>query len=196
MEQEKNYKIFTIPNLLSIFRLVLALLFGSIWFGYGGRTESREILTVILIISGITDFLDGFIARKFNMVSELGKLLDPIADKVTQGVLLICFFSEYKLVKYVLLLFLVKECTMAAMGTKTMINTGVNDGARWYGKVSTAVFYIVMVVLFLFPGIPETTANTLILCSGACMLLALIMYLRHYYLLEKKVIQGDLFYEV
>jgi cardiolipin synthase len=139
------------------------------------------------MISGITDFLDGFIARKFNMVSELGKLLDPIADKVTQGVLLLCFLSEYKLIKYVFILFVVKECSMAAMGTKTMIKTGENDGAKWYGKVSTAVFYTVMVVLFLFPGIPETSANLLILCSGGCMLLALIMYLRHYYFLQKKV---------
>jgi cardiolipin synthase len=196
MEQEKNYKILTIPNLLSIFRLVLAFLFGSIWYRYGGMSEKHDVLMEILILSGVTDFLDGFIARKFNMVSELGKLLDPIADKVTQGVLLLCFFSEYKLVKYVFLLFLVKEGSMAAMGTKTMIKTGVNDGARWYGKLSTAVFYTVMVVLFLLPGIPETTANTLILCSGACMLLAFIMYLRHYYLLEKKVIQGDLFYEI
>jgi cardiolipin synthase len=169
-----------------MFRLVLAFLFWSIWYGYGGMAENRELLIGILVLSGITDFLDGFIARKFHMVSEFGKLLDPIADKVTQGILLLCLFSEYKSIKVVLLLFLLKECSMAAVGTKTMLLTGENEGAKWYGKVSTVVFYTVMAVLFLFPGIPETAANLLIYCCGAFMLLAFIMYIRHYYFLQKE----------
>lgn len=179
-------ELLTVPNLLSAFRLVLAVLFLGIHQRYGGMTENRTLLTGILILSGISDFMDGKIARKFHMVSEVGKVLDPIADKVTQGVLLICFFSEYEVAKGVFLLFLVKECYMAVMGTKTVKKVKKNDGARWYGKISTAVFYTVMVILIIFRDIPETTANLLILCCGGFMLLAFVMYARHYSVLQRE----------
>jgi cardiolipin synthase len=170
-----------------MFRLVLAAAFLVIYQCCGGMAENKAILTGILVLSGITDFLDGKIARKFNMVSEVGKILDPIADKVTQGVLLLCLFSEYPLMKAVFLLFLVKECYMAVMGTKMLVKTRENNGAMWYGKVSTAVFYIVMVVLLIFPDIPETVADVLIICCGGFMLLSFVMYVRYYHILQKKV---------
>lgn len=168
-----------------MFRLILAVLFLGIYQRYGGITENKELLTGILILSGITDFLDGKIARKFHMVSEIGKLLDPIADKVTQGVLLICLFSEYNLTKGVFTLFLVKEGYMAVMGTRTVMKVKKNEGAKWYGKLSTTVFYTVMVVLIFFHNISESTANMLILCCGGCVLLAFIMYARHYQTLSR-----------
>lgn len=179
-------EILTIPNLLSVFRLVLAVLFLGIHQRYGGMSENRNVLLGILILSGITDFLDGKIARKFHMVSEVGKLIDPIADKVTQGVLLLCFFSEYELAKGVFLLFLVKECYMGVMGVKTVRKVKKNEGAKWYGKISTAVFYTVMAVLIFFPDLPDTVANSLILCCGAFMLLAFVMYARRYDILRKE----------
>lgn len=178
-------EVLTIPNILSMFRLILAVLFLGIYQRYGGMEENRNVLVSILILSGITDFLDGKIARKFDMVSEVGKILDPIADKVTQGVLLICFFSKYELAKGVFLLFLVKECYMAVMGAKTVIKVKENEGARWYGKINTIVFYATMAVLIFFPNIPKTMADLLILCCGGCMLLAFILYARHYYILQK-----------
>lgn len=73
-----------------------------------------------------------------NILSELGKVLDPIADKLTQGVLLICFLYQYKMAKYVLILFLIKESYMGVMGLKTISATRKNEGAMWYGKVNTA----------------------------------------------------------
>lgn len=134
-------ELLTVPNLLSTFRLVLAVLFWGIYQRYGGMAENRKLLTGILLLSGITDFLDGKIARRFHMVSEVGKILDPIADKVTQGVLLICFFSEYEVAKGVFLLFLIKECYMSVMGTRAIKRVKKNEGAKWYGKINTAVFY-------------------------------------------------------
>jgi phosphatidylglycerophosphate synthase len=178
-------QILTVPNLLSAFRLVLAILFWGICQRYGGIVKNREILTCILILSGITDFLDGKIARRFHMVSEFGKFLDPIADKATQGVLLLCLFSEYSLTKPLFFLFAVKESYEAVIGTKTVIKMGANEGAQWYGKVSTMVFYVVMSVLVLFPNIPANVANLLILCCGSCMLLALLMYARYYHILQQ-----------
>jgi cardiolipin synthase len=167
-----------------MFRLVLAFLFLGIYQKYGGMAEHKELLTGILILSGITDFLDGMIARKFHMISEVGKILDPVADKVTQGVLLFCLLSEYKLAKAIFLLFVMKECCMAVLGAKAVMKTRENEGAQWYGKLNTMVFYIVMIVLIFCPDIPETVANLLILCCGGCMLLAFIMYARYFYILQ------------
>jgi cardiolipin synthase len=114
------------------------------------------------------------------MVSELGKILDPIADKVTQGVLLICLSSEYKLTRALLLFFLVKESYMIIMGARMVVKTQANDGAKWYGKVNTTVFYIVMAILIIFPDLPKTVVNLLILCSGVFMALTFAMYARYY----------------
>lgn len=171
--------IFTIPNILSAFRIVLAGLL--LWTFYNPEVkEKRFFLTFILLISALTDFLDGKIARKFHMVSELGKVLDPIADKITQGVLIICLLSEYAALKPVFLLFIIKESYMAAAGLKVISKTNQNEGAMWYGKVNTAVFYTVMLILIFLPNLSKKTANLLIAASGACMLFSFIMYGRKY----------------
>jgi cardiolipin synthase len=146
----------------------------------------REILIGILIISAITDWLDGRIARKFHMVSEIGKILDPIADKLTQGILLICLLMQYRMAKYVLLLFLVKESYTGIVGLKTIRDTGKNEGAMWYGKVSTAVFYTVMIILALFPNIPQALGECLLSGCGIFLLIAFVLYARYYHELRNK----------
>jgi cardiolipin synthase len=114
------------------------------------------------------------------MISELGKILDPFADKLTQGILLICLLGEYRMARYVFLLFLMKESFMGIVGLKTIKSTGKNNGAMWYGKVSTAFFYVVMIILILFPGISGSIAEGLLTACGAFMLLALVLYARYY----------------
>lgn len=177
--------VLTIPNLLSFFRLILAVVFLGVFYSPGVENK-RGLLALILVISGITDLLDGKIARRFNMVSELGKILDPAADKVTQGVLLICLLSKYEFLKWVFVLFLLKESYMAIAGIKVLEQTNRNDGAMWYGKVSTTVFYAVMLLLVFFPEMPEMAANTLIIVSVCFMVFALVMYIRRYQSLIKK----------
>ncbi len=179
--------ILTIPNALSLFRFILAGAF--LWLYYVAEIENRRYwLTGVLALSGITDFLDGRIARKWNMVSEVGKILDPAADKVTQCVLIVCLLSEYPLLRGVFALFLVKEVFVAAAGYKAVEKTEHNEGAMWYGKVNTAVFYAVMILLIFLPGIPDPAANALIGVSGCFMLLAFVLYIRKFgqILREKK----------
>ena len=178
-------EIFTIPNILSLFRIILAFVFLYIAAQFG-ISENRMLLVSILVISGTSDFLDGKIARRFNMVSELGKIIDPIADKLTQAVLLICSLGRYTVSKYVFMLFVIKELYMLVNGTRTIIFTGNNDGAMWYGKVSTAAFYVVMLILFAFPGIPDIAAEILIVLCGVLMLMAFVLYARHYKQLQEK----------
>jgi cardiolipin synthase len=178
-EKQSPRQIFTIPNLLSAFRVLLALLYLALFLKYG-LEEKRVVLTAILLVSAVTDFLDGKIARRFNMVSEIGKILDPFADKLTQGFLLICFLFQYKAAKYVFFLFLIKECYMSIAGLKIITTTGKNNGAMWYGKVSTAFFYFVVILMIVLPGIPNTLAEGLLIACGVLMLLSLILYARYY----------------
>lgn len=172
-------QVLTIPNGLSMVRLFLALVF----WGIGTRRNfaGKQIaLIVTMVLSGITDFLDGWIARKFNMVSEFGKVLDPIADKVTQGVLLLYLVTRYEWLQFTLILFVVKEFSMLMGSIKAVSATGKNDGAKWYGKVSTAVFYVVMILLIVFPQISYTVANTMIMITNFFLTLSFILYMKFY----------------
>lgn len=187
----RRKEIFTIPNLLSVFRIILAIAFLEIGIRWG-MEEKQFLLIGILLVSALTDFLDGMIARKFNMISELGKVLDPIADKVTQGVLLMCFLHKYQTAKYVFVFFLIKECYMGVMGLKAVVAAKKNEGAMWYGKVSTAIFYAVMVILVVFQKIPQIIAEGMIVVSGLFMLLALVLYARYFGALQKNAGIKDL----
>ncbi len=177
--------ILTIPNVLSLFRVILAVLIPVIY--YKPEFEQKiPCLIAIIVISGLTDFLDGKIARRFNMISELGKILDPIADKITQAVLLICLLSKFKWIKIILVLFFVKEISQGLLGLCVVVKTKENEGAKWYGKVNTAVFYLVVLLLIFIPDMPDFMANTLLCISGGFMLLAFCMYLKYFRELLKK----------
>lgn len=172
-------KILTIPNLLSVMRIIIALIMWHISATYG-LDESRGMLIWLLVLSGITDILDGRIARRFNQISELGKVLDPIADKLTQIVLLICFIHKYETAKYVLLILVIKEIILVILGMKNMIATKKNDGAQWYGKACTVFFYGVVFFLLFIPQIPAYVAELLITVSGILMVISLILYGKYY----------------
>lgn len=172
-------EIMTIPNMLSMFRLFLGILFWGIGSGVD-FVGKHTVLVMTLVLSGITDFLDGWIARKYHMVSEFGKILDPIADKVTQGVLLLYLVNKYPMVQLTLFLFLIKEVSMLLASSRLVLATGNNEGAKWYGKVSTTVFYIVMIILVVFPKIPFATANALISLCSFCLAGAFILYMNYY----------------
>lgn len=173
-----------IPNILSYFRIILIFAFLSI---YQQEIEYKSLyLGIILICSGISDVLDGYIARKYNMVTELGKCLDPIADKLTQFVLLFCLLSKYSIAKVTLGVFLVKEVVSTIIGYRVICLQGKNDGAKWYGKISTVIFYIVTIVLVLFADINVTVANVLLGFSSVAILGAFVGYIKQYAVILRK----------
>lgn len=179
MKLDKKH-IFTIPNILSAFRIILAFVFLIIFY-QSGFFRKEEFIN--LYYSSFRDhcFLDGKIAPgNFNMVSELGKILDPVADKVTQGILILCLMKEYPLLKWLFALFAVKEAFMGIVGAKALKKTAHNDGAMWYGKVCTAIFYLVMFILLLIPDIPVNIANILIFVCSFFMALSFILYSKRY----------------
>ncbi len=169
-------EIFSIPNLMGYFRILLIPLF-SWMYCTADSTGDYYAAAVVVGISGLTDMFDGKIARRFNMITELGKFIDPLADKLTQAALLICLAIRYPLMRAVLVLFVIKEGFMAVMGALLLPRGKKLDGAMWFGKVCTAVLYAVLFLLLLLPGIGATAANVLIGICGVFLLFSFLMYI-------------------
>ena len=130
----------------------------------------------LVLVSSLTDLFDGKIARRFNMVTELGKLLDPVADKLTHAALALCLAVRYPLMWLLIGLMLVKEGYMGIMGLLFLRKGKKLDGAMWFGKVCTAVLFAGLLVLFLFPYLPAAAANGIILFMMAVMVFTLCKY--------------------
>ncbi len=166
---------FVIPNILCYIRIILIPIF-VITYVRATTLKDYYIAAAIIIISGLTDFADGYIARRFNMITEIGKLIDPIADKLSQAAVLFVLMIKIKYMYLFVIIFVIKELFMA-INTYVLFRRGKKlDGAQWYGKVSTAVFYSTMVVIILMPRLGEIWVNTLVVISAAFMLLSLVMY--------------------
>ena len=107
--------IFSIPNILSFVRILLIPIF--VWlYVTAGTSGEYYLAAAVVVASGITDFLDGQIARRCNMITEFGKFLDPLADKLTQGTLFLCIAINYPLMWILLAIWLLKDGFMAIMG--------------------------------------------------------------------------------
>ena len=172
-------QILTIPNLLSFLRIGLAIVF-CVLFDSSKTMADNWPAFVVLGLNALSDFLDGKLARALDQVSELGKVLDPVADYLTKFALILCFVEKYHGVVGLLLLFLARVFIVAYAGWKTVRLVGQNDGAILIGKLDTAVFYAVMLALVVFPHMPRPLAYTLVCVSAVMMLLAIILYLRHF----------------
>lgn len=156
MEKKTDYlfkNVWTIPNLLSFIRILLIPVFAVLFL------KGELIWAVVVVaLSGLSDLFDGKIARRFNQVSELGKILDPIADKLTQATIAILLFWKFynannktlHLFAWVFLLFILKELVML-VGGALMIGFGIHPGAaEIFGKAATMVFYLVMLIIIAF----------------------------------------------
>lgn len=176
MDQRYSRKILTIPNLLSLLRLILAGVFAVIYWNADSQTDVYRALGV-LVVSGITDCVDGKIARHFGMISELGKVLDPFADKLTQATVAFCMCKHFQFMKLLLAVLVIKEIAQAVYGYRAVKLAGRNDGAKWCGKITTTYLYLMMGLLLLLPGIPELPANLMILLGVGLLLWSFISYL-------------------
>lgn len=173
----KKDDILTIPNMLSFFRILLIPVMAIVY-----NHSNHYIATVAVIaLSGLTDIADGKIARKFNMTSDFGKFIDPVADKLTQLAMILCLLSKYRGMLWLVILMVLKESFLFAFSYITFKKTGVVGSAKWYGKVTTAVLYGVMVLLFLFPNIPVHVANALIILCGIVIFSSMLLYSRLFY---------------
>ena len=176
MQKPKLNEIFTIPNILSMFRIVLLPFI--VWFFV--CKEDHVMAIVILLISGLSDILDGFIARKFNMISDFGKIIDPVADKLTQGILLICLIFKYAQVLWILGVFILKEFIMIMMGYMIIKRKNLVNSAKWYGKLNTVIIYSVIFFMIILPDIPESVVNIMVFGCTSMIIIAFVMYVNFY----------------
>jgi len=173
IQQGKYYnRIITIPNVLSFLRLAMIPLI--IWL-YIAK-EEYVLTAAVILLSGATDVTDGFIARHFNMVSALGKALDPVADKLTQFAVMICLVSRFPLMILPLGLLVVKELFNGITGLMIIHQSGKVYSALWHGKATTVLLYIMLLTHVLWINIPQALSEILILGTIAMMIVSFILY--------------------
>lgn len=172
---------FNVPNTLTVLRIFLIIPFVIYYAG-----DQIYKAMVVLILSGLTDLLDGMIARRFHQFTELGQMLDPLADKMTQGAVAICLAVKQPILVPFLAVFVVKEALMVAAGIFLIGKKKKRPGgSKWYGKIATVLFYISCGTIVALKGIwgIENLAVSVSLLSitAAFMIYAFIRYARSYF---------------
>ena len=167
-------QILTIPNILSFFRLALIPLI--VWI-YVFR-DSPEWTVAILTLSGATDIVDGFIARRFNMTSDFGKAIDPLADKLTQIAVLFCLLTRFPLILLPIVIMLIKEIGSFILRFIVYKKTERVECADWHGKATTVLIYLTMLIHILWPflKLPGEVSNISILATTVMMIFSCILY--------------------
>ena len=184
-----------VPNLLTILRFLLIPIIVI------ACVQGDYILAiVVLTVSGITDILDGTIARKYNLISDFGKLMDPLADKATQISLLTTLFIKGVIPIWILAVVVLKEFCMVS-GASFLYGKELVVSSKWYGKLATVLFYAAMVISLLLEQIGESTSslikaigvadNILYYFAVITTIASLIMYMKAFYIqgyLKKEII--------
>lgn len=178
----------TIPNWMCFVRIALIPVFAVLFI------KGYYLWAVItMIVAALTDVFDGKIARKYNMVSNLGKILDPIADKLSQMaivvILIIKFWQNDGIVKYIFFLFIIKELIMI-IGGGILLSKGMRPtAAEVWGKVATVVFYVFMITIialgspdsplvgvWFFKQLPQTLTTVMVIISAVLAFVSLFGY--------------------
>lgn len=173
--------VWNIPNVLSLVRLALLPVFAVLYLN-----DRLEWSLLALALSGLTDLFDGMIARKYNQITEIGKLLDPVADKLTQIVVLVCLTIRNPKLSVLVVICFVKELLQAIGGWILFSRKEIIRASKWFGKVSTFTFYIVMLVIALWPEMPPWLMTTLVALVAATMIFAFFMYLAIYFQIRRE----------
>ena len=139
----------SIPNIISIGRIFLVPLF-ALMYSRGNLLGAMGVL----LLSAASDVLDGAIARHCNMETELGRALDPVADKLIQAAMMLCALDRTPSMWLLLGLHMLRELSLGAMGIYVLRVTGHVYGSKWYGKLCTLCIYIVMICALAFPQLP------------------------------------------
>ena len=134
-----------LPNIITLVRIILTPAFVRLYLE-GEHTAAM----VLLGIAAVSDLLDGAIARRFNMITPLGKVLDPVADKLLQLAMLLCLIRRSPAVLPLLLLHVLRELGLFLLGLLAYRRSGLLLGAKWYGKLCTVVIYLSMFILILW----------------------------------------------
>lgn len=178
-------KILTVPNLLSIFRILLIPLFAVVYF-----QQHYGIAIAVIVLSGVTDVVDGYIARHFDQVTEIGKLLDPLADKLTQITVVFCITITYPFVWPFFIVIIVKELLMMVFSLVLLRREEKATGSEWYGKLATAVFYASMFLILLNGKLFFLNNIFVIVLMAVTVICAVYAFVRYFLLFVRKINKG------
>lgn len=173
---------FTIPNLMSYFRILCVPAFIVVYIN--SNTLAGHIWSIVIVaVSALTDVFDGRVARKTGQVTDLGKILDPIADKAMQFAMMFCVVIRYHWVGLLIVIFAAKELISLAFSGYLFTKNKNIGGAMWCGKICTVILYAVMLAFIVIPDIPTPVETILVGFSAAFMLLAFVIYMNAYIVL-------------
>ena len=173
----KDWKkeVFTIPNILTMIRILLIPVYIMIYLN--ARTpEDYWTAAFILAVSCLTDAVDGFIARRFHMISNLGKFLDPMADKLTQLALTVCLSIRYAVLRPVLILFVIKEFFQLFATIFYFRKGKMLGGALIAGKVCTTVLFVSLILMVLFPGLDPQVVHVIAVIDFVFLVNSFVCY--------------------
>ncbi len=164
-------QILTIPNILSFFRLALIPVIVTLFL-----IDEREWTTFVILFSGFTDIVDGFIARRFNMTSDFGKAIDPLADKLTQIAVLVCLALEKPLIILPIAVMIIKEIGAFVLRLIIYKKTEAVSSAKWHGKLNTVLLHAIILIHVIWIDIPITVSNICIFLTTGMMILSCVLY--------------------
>ena len=171
--------LFTIPNMLSLFRLALIPVYVAIYLR-AEQFSDYALAAGILAVSCFTDLIDGKIARRFNMISTIGKFLDPLADKATQFTLTVCLAIRHPVLWSLAILFVIKEGFQFIAGLVQFHKGKMLTGALITGKICTTVLFISLILLVLLPDLEERYVQLITAIDGLFMLVTFGHYIYVY----------------
>jgi len=136
----------------------------------------HEYAFLALALSGLSDVVDGKIARLTNQVSDFGKLIDPVADKLTQLALMICVTVKHTVFAIPLALLVLKEIIVSIICIIATLKSDKFNSSRWYGKLCTVVLYASMTLTLFWFDIPEVLVYALTAACSVIIMLAMLLY--------------------
>lgn len=177
----KDWKkeLLTIPNLLSLFRLALIPVYVAI-YQRATSPDAYFLAAAILAVSCLTDLIDGKIARHFNMISTVGKILDPLADKATQFTLIVCLAMKHYIIRYMVGLFFVKELFQLIAGLLSIRKGKMLRGALISGKVCTTILFVSLIIMVLMPNLSDSIITAITLVDIGFLLISFGDYIATY----------------
>lgn len=168
-----------IPNLLCVIRILLVFV-----FVYLSLNDMLYAALIVFLAAGATDVLDGFLARRYNWITDLGKILDPFADKLMQCTALIILSMRNILPIWFAIVFILKEVVTLAMGLLVIKKRNVVVVSKWYGKAAVCLFYATVALSIIFRDFLAENALVYALMfipAAVFAVCAFAAYFKHYY---------------
>ncbi len=171
-----------VPNFLTILRLFMVPCFVLCFVKGSEQTMEYGVIyaAALFILAALTDILDGYIARKYNQITDFGKLADPLADKMMQVAAIACLAIYQRISAWIFYVFLIKELLMVVGSATLLKKSKFVVYSKWSGKIATVVLFLCIIVIMLSPGLNKGVATIMMCVCIVFTLVALFNYLQMY----------------